>query len=326
MKSINYDQVCLVPNYSEIRSRDDINTDVEFLGRTFKSPALPANMAPCINYDMACSLSENEYFYIMHRFDNYDNILKWIHFNQDLKTISISIGVKDKDKKLIDEIYLGQVRVDFITIDVSHGWHISVKEMIDYIKSKFGRNMNPKIIAGNVMTHSACVDLLEWGADAVKVGLSQGKSCSTYAATGVGQGMFSTVLNAQDTDYFPMIADGAIREAGDICKSLVAGATMTMIGSEFARCKDSPAEMQTLAYGEEIGMNLTKPLKVYYGSASARNKGYNKYVEGFEQRLPMRDETYFEYLDRIGQGIRSCMSYAGARNIKDLTKMSYILK
>lgn len=327
MNSLNYDQICLVPNYSAIRSRDDISASVEFLGKTFNSVALPANMTCCINYELAAQLSEVGYFYILHRFDDYSNILKWIEDNQNLKTISISVGVKDKDKDLINQIWLSNKRVDFITIDVAHGWHISVKEMIEHIKSKFHSHFQPKIIAGNVMTYSASQDLLDWGADAIKVGLSQGKGCSTYNATGVGQGMFSSVFNANNEDNtIPIIADGGIRETGDVCKALVAGASMVMIGSQFCACKDSPAEVKELNYGHEIGQKLSRKIKMYYGSASFKNKGYSKYIEGFEMPLPMRNETYLDYLDRINQGVRSCMSYGGASSTKELSKMRYIIK
>ena len=78
------------------------------------------------------------------------------------------------------------------------------------------------------------MDLKSWGADAVKVGLSMGKSCTTYNCTGVGTPMFSTVANLSYLNV-PVIADGQIREVGDVCKALVAGADMVMIGSEFAK-------------------------------------------------------------------------------------------
>lgn len=316
MQSINYDRVCLLPRYSEIKSRDDVSTDVEFLGRTFKSPAMPANMACCIDFKLAEQLSEAGYFYILHRFYPYEEILKWIT-SSNLQTISISVGVKEIDKQFIHQFWLNELQADFITIDVAHGHHILVKEMIEYIKSRFHGRFQPKIIAGNVMSYDACIDLLNWGADGIKVGLSQGKGCSTYNATGVGCGMWSSVFNANETDNsIPIIADGGIREIGDISKALVAGAHMVMIGSEFARLYESPAPF------DEFDQNL----KVYYGSASEINKGHDKYVEGFQQSLPVKYLTYEQYLDKISQGIRSTMSYAGITDIRKLPEMGYVLK
>ena len=327
MRSIHYNQICLIANYSEIRSRDDINTNTEFLGRTFKCPVVPANMASVISFDLAKELSEAGYFYILHRFDDYLNIYEWIEANQKLDTISISVGVQPKDFYFIKDLSQDHISVDYITIDVAHSDHILVKEIIEQIKGLSHKKFRPKIIAGNVMTAEACLRLKDWGADAVKVGLSQGKGCSTYTTTGVGAGMWGVVKDCSTfAEDIPIIADGGIREVGDICKSLVAGANMVMIGSEFCKCKDSPAEIQEINYGEELNLKISKSLKVYYGSASVRNKGYNEYIEGFEVRLPMKNETYLEYLFRIEQGIRSCMSYNGSANIRDLKGMKYIIQ
>ena len=136
-----------------------------------------------------------------------------------------------------------------------------------------------------------------------------GKSCTTYNCTGVGTPMFSTVANLSYLNV-PVIADGQIREVGDVAKALVAGADMVMIGSEFAKCINSPAKT--------VGKK-----KEFYGSASSTNKGHNGYVEGKIVYLDMREESYKQYFDRINQGIQSCMSYAGTEDITKLHLMEY---
>ena len=225
-----------------------------------------------------------------------------------LKTISISVGVNEKDWELVNDLFTNKLRVDYITIDVAHGHHILVKEMIEHIKNHHFKN-SAKIIAGNIGTVNAAMDLKSWGADAVKVGLSMGKSCTTYNCTGVGTPMFSTVANLSYLNI-PVIADGQIREVGDVCKALVAGADMVMIGSEFAKCVDSPSK-------------IVQNKKEFYGSASSTNKGHDGYVEGKIVYLDMRQESYKEYLERINQGVQSCMSYAGAEDITQLHLMEY---
>jgi IMP dehydrogenase len=122
--------------------------------------------------------------------------------------------------------------------------------------------------------------------------------------------MFSTVANLSYLNDVPVIADGQIREVGDVCKALVAGADMVMIGSEFAKCVNSPAKT--------VGKK-----KEFYGSASSTNKGHNGYVEGKVVYLDMREESYKQYFDRINQGIQSCMSYAGIEDITKLYLMEY---
>ena len=237
----SYDNIVLTPKYSEIKSRSKLDTSVEFLGKKFKSVAIPANMKCTINFEKAIELSEAGYFYVLHRFYDYDAIYNWVSENQDLKTISISVGVNEKDWELVNDLFTNKLRVDYITIDVAHGHHILVKEMIEHIKNHHFKN-SAKIIAGNIGTVNAAMDLKSWGADAVKVGLSMGKSCTTYNCTGVGTPMFSTVANLSYLNI-PIIADGQIREVGDVCKALVAGADMVMIGSEFAKCVDSPSKI-----------------------------------------------------------------------------------
>ena len=333
MKTLySYKDIVLQPAYSEVRSRSELDASVEFLGRRFKSAAIPANMKCTIDFKKAEELSQAGYFYVLHRFYDYDEILQWIENNQHLDTISISLGVNEKDYKFVDKLIEKKLHVDFITIDVAHGHHILVKQMITYITNKY----NVKVIAGNVGTYKAAKDLYDWGADCVKIGLSMGKSCTTYNCTGVGTPMFSAVSSIARkklTKYvvkkhggiageerelsIPVIADGQIREVGDVCKALVAGADMVMIGSEFAKCEDSPAEI----VGGPAFNNENK--KVFFGSASSTNKGHNGYVEGQTVYLNMRNETYVEYFNRINQGIQSCMSYAGVKKIFELSNMEY---
>ena len=330
--SYSYKDIVLQPSYSEVKSRSELDASVEFLGRRFESAAIPANMKCTIDFKKARELSEAGYFYVLHRFYDYDKILDWMVENEDMKTISISIGVNKKDYNFIDKIVEKDVGVDFITIDVAHGHHVLVKNMITYINNKLRVN----VIAGNVGTYQAAKDLYDWGADAVKIGLSMGKSCTTYNCTGVGTPMFSTVFSTARNKFakyvvkhhggiagetkevsIPVIADGQIREVGDVCKALVAGADMVMIGSEFAKCKDSPAD---IIGGPAMG-NTNK--KVFYGSASSTNKGHNGFVEGQTVYMDMRSETYIEYFNRINQGVQSCMSYAGVDKISSLSEMDF---
>lgn len=316
--SYSYSDIALLPDYSEIKSRRDADCNQTFLGRVFKSVVVPANMKCTIDFKMAGILSEEGYFYILHRFYSYSDIFKWIENNQNLKTISISVGVKDEDYRLISAIKNSNLKVHYITIDVAHGYHIKVKDMIEHIKEEFG-DKKPYIIAGNIGTRRSLDDLQYWGADAVKVGLSMGKSCTTYNCTGVGTPMFTTVRDIcfNDVDIYdasiPVIADGQIREVGDVCKALVAGASMVMIGSEFAKCLDSPAE-------------VINNHKIFFGSASSFNKNSDSFIEGQKVLLEQRTETYLQYFKRINEGIQSCMSYAGTNTLDGLRFMDYTIR
>lgn len=310
----SYKDIVLQPEYSEVISRKNANCKPIFLGKEFNSVATPANMKCTIDFAKAIDLSEKGYFYILHRFYNFIEIIDWLVCNQDLPTISISVGTQKTDYELIQNIATNNLRVDYITIDVAHGHHLSVKLMIEFIKKTYPAAY---IIAGNIGTYKAAFDIKEWGADAAKVGLSMGKSCTTYNCTGVGTPMFSAIrdicYNDENQVHYPplpIIADGQIREVGDVCKALVAGAEMVMIGSEFAKCCDSPAD-------------TLNNQKVFYGSASSYNKNSNHYIEGQKVLLDQRTENYYGFLQRINEGVQSCMSYAGVNELEGFKEMRY---
>ena len=303
-----------MPEYSNIVSRKLANCKPTFLGKAFNSVAVPSNMKCTIDFAKAVDLSEKGYFYILHRFYNYLEIIDWLVYNQDLPTISISIGTQKTDYELIQNIASNNLRVDYITIDVAHGHHLSVKLMIEFIKKIYPTAF---VIAGNIGTYKAALDMKAWGADAAKVGLSMGKSCTTYNCTGVGTPMFSAIrdicYNDENQVYYPplpIIADGQVREVGDVCKALVAGADMVMIGSEFAKCCDSPAD----TFNNQ---------KVFYGSASSFNKNSGHYIEGQKVLLDQRTENYYGFYKRINEGVQSCMSYAGTDRLEGLREMQY---
>lgn len=315
-ESLHYKDVVLNnPQYSECISRRNISTDIFFIDRVFKSPAIPANMKTAIDFKLAEQLAKNGYFYILHRFYDYDEILNWVK-ETDIEYISISVGVKDVDYKLIKDLSKLPRHPDYITIDIAHGHSSLMKDMIEHIIYTLP---NTKIISGNVCTPEACEDLAEWGASACKIGIACGAGCRTYNVTGVGSPMFSTTLDCSIYSPIPIIADGGIRDIADINKALVAGANMIMIGSEFVKCVDSPAEWETDYLKHPISNK-----KIYFGSASAKNKGKDEYVEGFENvLLETNNLTYLEYYEKIKQGIQSCMSYHNLTDISDMGSIQW---
>jgi GMP reductase len=331
----SYSEVFLKPRYSEFHSRSEADTSIKFGNKTFKLPVVPANMECTMNVDKAKYMSENEYFYIMHRFNadktapsNTDN-KKFIEVanKENWKTISISLGVKDEDKELIEHCINEELRIDFLTVDIAHAHSVRMKEMLEFLHSVYKRGAyeRPFIIAGNVASAGAVVDLENWGADAVKCGIAQGDACTTYGQTGFGTPMFSCIQECADIATKPIIADGGIRTNGDFAKAIVAGGTMVMAGSIFAACIDSPAET---VYREIItnelsnrgtGKIIVKPYKVYYGSASVKNKGTNVHVEGRAVELECNKMIYAEKLHEITESLQSSISYAGG----DLAEVEY---
>ena len=294
--ALNYKDICLVPEYSDYVTRSNADTSIEFLGNHFNLPVIPSNMKCVINEKIAHKLSSNNYFYVLHRFgiDNYEFVKK----AQLWDTVSISIGVGLADKEFLMKVAEENLLIDYITIDIAHGHSSLMRDMLSFIQ-KLG--IQSKIIAGNVCTPDGYKFLVDHGADAVKAGIGTGTVCSTFNKTGFTYPMYSCIseINKHKTKV-PIIADGGIREHGDIIKAIHAGADMVMAGNIFSKLIDSPADM-------------IDGHKIYFGSASQFNKGEYKHVEGVKKILELDPMTYLEKLAEIEQDIQSAMSYAGAR-------------
>lgn len=310
---LHYDDITLIPSYTEVSSRSQINLEAKLGVRKFALPVVPANMKCVIDTSTAFKLQDNNYFYVMHRFDD---TLKFVKQAVDecWKTVSISVGVKLEDKKLISNLST-RYNIDFITIDIAHGHCKAMKDMVKHIRSCYGRGVY--IIAGNIGTVSAFKDLAEWGVDACKVGIGPGTACTTRLKTGFYTPMFSTLINISETKYFlggpAIIADGGVKHTGDIAKAIVGGADFVMVGGMFASCKDSPASVDSAGN------------KIYFGSASAANKQDNKHIEGTTKFMPADSLSFLEKMEEIKQDLQSAASYAGGKLGRE-TKVGIIRK
>jgi GMP reductase len=320
-KYYSYQEVFLEPKFSEYRSRSEVDTSVKIGGKVFKLPIIPANMKCVMDVDRARWMSENDYFYIMHRFgkknsltheqvdlDNKEfvaiaNLEKW-------KTISISLGVIERDRDFLNFCAARELRIDFITLDIAHGHSVAMRDMLKFVRShRYYKNV--VVIAGNIASAQAAKDLASWGASIIKVGIAQGGACTTFGKTGFGSPMFSIVKKCASASWIPIIADGGIRTNGDIAKALSAGAQLVMAGGLFAATKDSPAVTVYKPY-DGIGRHESIAThKIYYGSASEDNTHSTHHIEGTRINLPIDRWTYAEKLIEIQEDLQSSISYAG---------------
>ena len=322
MKYLKYSDISLVPQYSEVKSRSNCDTSFIIGDRIFKLPIVPANMKSVIDLSLAKWMSQNDYFYIMHRFDNCLSDDVALSNTEDWKTISFSVGVQDSDKDELLKIKKREHRIDFITIDIAHGYCETMKSTIKFVKHNFPKSL---VIAGNVSTADAVVSLSHWGADIVKVGIGQGSPCTTKDKTGFTMPMFTCVRQCGDCyasrdkfdarEKIPIIADGGVRCNGDIAKALVAGADLVMAGGMFAACSDSPS-LTNIINGV--------PHKSYFGSASKENKGHSNHIEGKLNNIAISDMTLKEKLLEIEQDIQSSISYGGGADLSCLKKVKHV--
>ncbi|MGE5681907.1 MAG: IMP dehydrogenase [Bacillota bacterium] len=220
---------------------------------------------------------------------------------------------------------------DVIVVDTAHGHSMGVIKTIKELRKKF---KYAQIIAGNIVTGEAARDLIEAGVNAVKVGIGAGSICTTRVIAGVGVPQISAVMNVYNEikgTGIPIIADGGIKQTGDVAKAIAAGADTVMIGGMFAGVEETPGE--TVVFGG-------RSFKVYrgMGSLSAMKKGSSdryfqdaeddikKLVpEGVEGRVPFKgplSETVYQFIG----GLRAAMGYCGTRNIQELKENSQFTK
>lgn len=313
MDIFDYDNILLLPRRCRVESRAECDASVEFGGRRFKLPVVPANMRTVVDERIAEFLAREGYFYVMHRFD-LDSVAFATAMRENKLLVSISSGVKPADHDVIDRLADSGVGADYVTIDVAHGHADSVRRTIEHIKSKLPQAF---VIAGNVGTPEAVIDLENWGADATKVGIGPGKVCITRLKTGFGTGgwQLSALKWCARVATKPIIADGGIRHHGDIAKSVRFGAAMVMIGSLFAGHEESP--------GQTVEVD-GKLYKEYYGSASDFNKGEYKHVEGKRILEPIKGRLA-DTLREMREDLQSSISYAGGRVLADLKKVNYVI-
>lgn len=313
MEIFDYDKVLLLPRKCRVQSRSECDPSIEFGGRKFKLPVVPANMKTVVDEKICLWLARNGYFYVMHRFD-LDNVA----FVRQMKAAgafaSISVGVKQADYEMVDQLAAAGLAPEYVTIDIAHGHADTVKNMIAHLKAKLPSTF---VIAGNVGTPEAIIDLENWGADATKVGIGPGKVCITRMKTGFGTGgwQLSALKWCARVASKPIIADGGIREHGDIAKSIRFGATMVMVGSMLAGHEESPGATV------EVDGRLYKE---YYGSASDFNKGEYKHVEGKRILEPVKGKLP-DTLREMEEDLQSSISYAGGTKLADVRKVNYVI-
>ncbi|MEY2620346.1 MAG: hypothetical protein RIT26_166 [Pseudomonadota bacterium] len=313
MEIFDYDNILLLPRKCRVESRSECDTSVTMGSQTFKLPVVPANMKTVVDESICEYLGRNGYFYVMHRFD-LDNVAYVRAMKAKGVFASISLGVKKPDYETVERLLAEGLTPEYITIDIAHGHAESVRQMIGHLKEKMPQTF---VIAGNVATPEAVIDLENWGADATKVGVGPGKVCITKLKTGFGTGgwQLSALKWCARVATKPIIADGGIRSHGDIAKSIRFGATMVMIGSLFAGHEESP--------GHTVEVN-GEQFKEYYGSASDFNKGEYKHVEGKRILEPIKGKLA-DTLREMQEDVQSSISYAGGTKLMDIRKVNYVI-
>src|SRR3990167_4121825 len=278
--ALTYDDVALVPQFNNIPSRTEPLLET-WLTKNLKIsiPLLAANMDTVMSEDLAEVLLEQGSIPIFHRFTSFELQKKWVKKFKGKTLISCGIQRIEETRELLD---LGAIGV---CIDVAHGHSDRMFRHIEELKKK---HSDKEVIAGNVCTPMAYHDLVNAGADAVKVGVGPGAACTTRIVTGFGVPQFTAIKEcAQIASKLrvPLIADGGIKTSRDVVLALAAGASSVMMGKLFALTKESAAikkEENGLSYAKYRGQASEDFQNDYYGGLKQKTiaEGINFWAEG----------------------------------------------
>lgn len=241
--------------------------------------------------------------------------------------IAAAVGVTPDTLSRVEALVASDV--DCVVVDTAHGHSKGVIDMVQKIKQKFP---TLELVAGNIATAQAAIDLADAGADAIKVGIGPGSICTTRVVAGAGVPQFTAIIdvaNALKSRAIPVIADGGIRFTGDIVKAIAAGASCIMAGSQFAGVDESPGEtiiFDGRKYKSYRGMGSIEAMQ--QGSKDRYfqdvEDDISKLVpEGIVGRVPYKG-TLSEVIHQMVGGLRAGMGYCGAKNVSELQKARFI--
>jgi IMP dehydrogenase len=314
--ALSYDDVLLVPKYSDIRSRKEVTLESSLDSeRKFELPIISSPMDTITESPMANTIQSMGGLGIIHR---YNSIEEQVDLIRRIKHEHRAAAIGVSGDYMLRAAELVKAGANILCLDIAHGHHILMKEAIKKIKLLYGGHVH--IMAGNIATKEGFEDLARWGADSIRCNIGGGSICSTRIQTGHGLPGFQTILDCLSANIdrdVKIIADGGLKNSGDIVKALAAGADFVMVGSLLSGTKETP--------GDIIYIDGAARRKVYRGMASKEAqydwRGRHSSNEGITTHVPFRGSVS-PIIRELENGIRSGLSYSGARNILELQMRS----
>ena len=307
-KAYTYDDVLLVPQYSDIRSRSEVDISGHLGELKLTLPIISSPMDTVTESKMARTMRSEGGVGVIHR---YNTILEQCEMVKESGVgVGAAVGVTG------DFVERAQALcgngASFVCVDVAHGHHILMKEALERLRHNLPDDFH--IMAGNVATLEGFNDLADWGANSIKCNIGGGSICTTRVQTGHGLPGLQTIIECAKSDRdAKIIADGGLKNAGDIVKALAAGADFAMLGSLLAGTDESPG----IVFEDTNGMKY----KQYRGMASKEAqhdwRGRTASLEGVATTIAYKGPVG-EILSLLENNIRSGFSYSGARNLTEL--------
>ena len=268
-------------------------------------------------------LSQHKMITCLHKFHTADDFNSLDLNNFDKDYYALSTGISDNDWKNFNE-NMTVLDPNFVCIDVANGYSV---KFIDYVRKVREKFPETTLIGGNVVTRELVEELIiNGGLDIIKIGIGNGSVCTTRIQTGVGYPQLSAVIECSDAAHGVgghIISDGGVKCSGDVAKAFGAGADLVMSGSLFAGHDESSGDLieeNGKKYKRFYGMSSSNAMTKYYG-------GVAKYrsAEGKEVKIPYKGPVENTVLSILG-GIRSTMTYIGAKRLKDLPRCTTFLR
>jgi len=322
--SVCFDDVLLVPQFSDITSRKEIELTAYLdNNHRFRLPVISSPMDTVTGPQMARTMSELGGLGIIHRYNTVTDQVAMVEkalqmdYPDGNEIVGVAVGVSGD---YIERASLAaRAGAKVICVDIAHGHHTLMRHALKTLRNTLGNSVH--IMAGNVATLEAFNDLADWGADSVRVGIGGGSICSTRIQTGHGMPTLQSVIDCARSDRdTALIADGGIRTSGDIVKALAAGADFVMLGSLLAGTEESPGDTIFDKGGQR---------KVYRGMASKDAqmdwRGHTASEEGVSSTVPYKGDVS-DVLSSLEKGVRSGLSYTGACSLKELRAKAQFIK
>ena len=306
-----FDDVLLTPQFSDIESRSQVSLSSSLDDDIcLKLPVISSPMDTVTETAMAVALHGAGALGIIHRYNTAEEQASLVQnaYYAGVQNIGAAIGMTGDYMKSSEQLI--KAGANILCVDVAHGDHIMMRDCLSQLRKSF----NVHIMAGNVATLDAFERLSDWGADSIRVGIGGGSICSTRIVTGHGIPTLQSVFDIARTTYdTKIIADGGIKTTGDMVKALAAGADFVMVGSMLAGTRQTPGQVFTNVKGESY--------KAYRGMASSQAqrdwRGKTSTPEGVATTIPFRGDV-LDIIEDIDGGIRSGLSYTGARSLGQL--------
>jgi IMP dehydrogenase len=328
--ALSYDDVLLVPQYSEIKSRDDIDLSTQITPHVkLKLPLISINMTDVTGIEMAITLGKLGGLGLLPRFVSAEEEADMVAQVKKANVFSAAAvgcreGYLDRAEKLT------KAGADILTLDVAHGHMLQALEATAELKRRFGKTVD--IISGVVGTEDGAEDLYKFGADSVRVGVGPGTICTTRIVTGSGVPQITALINAAKAARKwkkTILCDGGTNNSGDIVKGLAAGASAVVIGSQFAGTDEAPGKKIEKSgcffkiYNASTSLTEKKNHLKTEGEKLAKN--YTKQIEGVESIVKYTG-SLSGVLESLVANIRSGLSYSGAKNIPKFWKRAKFIR